>query len=562
MNQNECWSILQLEPTDDTRAIKRAYADALRTIDVDQDPAAFTALRDAFEDAKFRALYGDYDDYDDQEEGNTGRDDDADPADLFETAGYREDLRAWIDPAESESTPLRGDDHLARLHELLLDMEEPTAEQIEAAVGAIVSDDRMDELGFAIDTERQLACMLADGMPRSDPALAIAINAFGWHRNEGDWKRDGAVAQVMQRYRDRFYLADIGHPDSYYRSAYRRLAKPPPSRWSPRHAFGLTAVRELLEEIRSKHPTVELHLDPDSVRWWEHRSARDEDKSEIRILRLITFVAGMVAGAILLDSDRVFGAVAGFWAVTLGQLLVAALTRVYRAARSNALFALSDEDRPALVLDACWLVGLPGLALWSAAARLSTVEAIAISLAAITLAALATVRGIVPGDIGRGNGAAFVVLAGLWWIVTYVTIPDAPWRESLVPILSLCWAGIFGIDRIDRLLDRLGPRRHRIALSVHALLGPLAVAAILRYSAPGAIAVSIWMVVHHGLTSRLAHGWMSPSAIPVIGIIAYHILGASARAGIPGLATTLLACLPVGIGIVGLIRFWKELHLE
>ena len=45
MNQNECWSILQLEPTDDTRAIKRAYADALRTIDVDQDPAAFTALR-------------------------------------------------------------------------------------------------------------------------------------------------------------------------------------------------------------------------------------------------------------------------------------------------------------------------------------------------------------------------------------------------------------------------------------------------------------------------------------------------------------------------------------
>lgn len=563
MNQNECWSVLRLEPTEDLRAIKRAYADALKAIDVDRDPAAFGALREAFEDAKYRAVHGDYDDFDfdDEEEWEAPGGPEADATDRFDLDENADDPGIWSDPPAIEPTPVLIDDVFARLHGLLFGMDDPTDEQVETAVDAIVSDERMGELGFAIDTERQLADMLAHGMPRSDPALAIAINAFGWHRNEQDWRRDGAVAQVMQRYRDRFYLAEIGHPDSYYRSAYRRLVKPPPSRWSPAHAFGLAAMHELLKEIRTSHPTVELNLNPDAVLWWERRSARDEHESAVRTLRLLVLLAGVIAGAVLTDGDRVYGAVAGFWVVMLGQFPVMALIRVYRAARSNALFASPDEDRQAALLDMCWLVGLPCLALLSASTQLSTPETAACSLVALALAGLATMRGIVPGG-GAHGGAIFVIFAGLWWVITYITIPGAPWSESLVPVLSLCWAGIFGIDRIDQLLDRLGPQRHRIALTVHALLGLLVLVAVIRYPAPGAVGVSIWMVAYHGLASRLAHGWMTPSAIPVIGILAYHILGASARAGIAGLATMLLACLPIGIGIVGLIRFRKELQVE
>jgi len=45
------WTVLGVEATTDTTAIRRAYRARLRTIDVDRDPASFIVLRRAFEDA-------------------------------------------------------------------------------------------------------------------------------------------------------------------------------------------------------------------------------------------------------------------------------------------------------------------------------------------------------------------------------------------------------------------------------------------------------------------------------------------------------------------------------
>ncbi len=47
----DCWQILQIEPTGDTRAIKRAYAKLLKTTRPDDDAAAYQALREAFDQA-------------------------------------------------------------------------------------------------------------------------------------------------------------------------------------------------------------------------------------------------------------------------------------------------------------------------------------------------------------------------------------------------------------------------------------------------------------------------------------------------------------------------------
>ncbi len=53
----DCWQILQIEPTGDTRAIKRAYAKLLKTTRPDDDAAAYQALREAFDEALAIAPY-------------------------------------------------------------------------------------------------------------------------------------------------------------------------------------------------------------------------------------------------------------------------------------------------------------------------------------------------------------------------------------------------------------------------------------------------------------------------------------------------------------------------
>ena len=50
------WSILGIEPTDDKREIKKAYARLLKTIDQKQDPQAFQKLREAYDQALGKIL--------------------------------------------------------------------------------------------------------------------------------------------------------------------------------------------------------------------------------------------------------------------------------------------------------------------------------------------------------------------------------------------------------------------------------------------------------------------------------------------------------------------------
>ena len=45
----DCWQILGIEPTDDERAIKRAYAKQLKNTRPDDDAAAYQQLREAFD---------------------------------------------------------------------------------------------------------------------------------------------------------------------------------------------------------------------------------------------------------------------------------------------------------------------------------------------------------------------------------------------------------------------------------------------------------------------------------------------------------------------------------
>lgn len=54
---NSCWHILDIAPTSDTRAIRKAYAARLKTTRPDDDAAAYQSLREAFDEAMRIAPY-------------------------------------------------------------------------------------------------------------------------------------------------------------------------------------------------------------------------------------------------------------------------------------------------------------------------------------------------------------------------------------------------------------------------------------------------------------------------------------------------------------------------
>lgn len=118
----DCWKILKIEPTTDERAIRRAYAKILKTIDQDTQPADFIELREAMQQALDRARYMEWDETDDEEDWETATSttsDQSDPATQPKT------------DADADAAPFRLDAAQDHSFESVADVAEPTAEQAE-----------------------------------------------------------------------------------------------------------------------------------------------------------------------------------------------------------------------------------------------------------------------------------------------------------------------------------------------------------------------------------------------------------------------------------------------
>ena len=282
--------MLGIGPTAEPAVIRRAYADRLRAIDPDADPAAFADLRAARDEALWLARDPHHveDDFDDR------WDDGVDPADLpaatpapaLAQAGARDDDPAPVDPELTRPVraspwdvpPIDYDEHYRAVYALLLDGEgEPLDDAGSLALSrhllVLLHDPRLDEIDFRDRAERWFAELLVDAGPRADSVVPTIVDRFGWHADHGRIDQPWQMAAAAQRAADLRLRAYLGRPDHSHHAAGRELTGRAGRRRL--HPFiDRRKVRELLAAVRAEHPDLEAWMEPRRVARWEPGRAR------------------------------------------------------------------------------------------------------------------------------------------------------------------------------------------------------------------------------------------------------------------------------------------------
>ncbi len=284
MSPKEAWEALGIDPTDDKRAVKRAYAVKLKSIDPDADPKAFLALRDALQIAQWEAEYGPEEDYDyeDYSEGSVA----PNAEDVPELSGAitDDDIDQFqIEPAspQHEFEPQMPSSEWAaqqRIEGLIWQEDRTAAEDAElvTSVRMLLADPRMDQVDFASDTEEWLARTMAYAIPQSDPIITIVSKHFGWDARRMNVRDTFGVTECADRAADLVCLAKLSEPSHQWHDAYQRLKCPGPAKISfverRRHK---TVTLDLLNSLRTHNPDVEQSLDAAHVAAWDAILVKD-----------------------------------------------------------------------------------------------------------------------------------------------------------------------------------------------------------------------------------------------------------------------------------------------
>ncbi|MES3151587.1 hypothetical protein [Sphingomonas faeni] len=251
------WQTLDLAPTVDTAAIRRAYARRLKSFDIDDEPDRYIALRDARDAAISRARSSD---------GDVVRKNDGDPVSSFEFATdleFADDFDLWSDDDDTEfphappETPSRSavdgddrDDHpmsdAANAHDASIQehydavvtilfpgderqrqvLDRETAADLTDHVDVLLADERLQELKFYTDAERWFAEVIAASSPRSDPILTQVIQHFGWLTGRGRIDQSPTVGAAVARRDALVYVTELQNRKHPLHQAWRELRKP------------------------------------------------------------------------------------------------------------------------------------------------------------------------------------------------------------------------------------------------------------------------------------------------------------------------------------------------
>lgn len=316
MAPRAAWRMLDIEPTADRRAVRRAYAAKLKAIDPDRDIDVFLKLRDALATAeaaaaRLTAQAARLAERDDPEE-----DDDADtdsdrvrfdwssgnslghPSGMTVTVGGAGSgtspanspppARRGGSPAEPVQSTTRAPIGPARHIAEIVDPEPAGPDPRDAvakalfgqggnhhqlrlveAVKALLADDRMDGVGYAAETEEWLAYVLTQAGDAADPVLPLVARHFNWAAELGVARQRPMIARAAARAENLRCADMLRDPEHHWHEAFVLLQRSAPRRvgFSRRVRFG-KQVAELIESLRYYHPDVEGLLDADHVGLW------------------------------------------------------------------------------------------------------------------------------------------------------------------------------------------------------------------------------------------------------------------------------------------------------
>ncbi len=304
------WDRLGIDETGDTGAIRKAYADALRATNVDEDIAGYADLRRARDHALWlvaQCQRAEEDDGDlglgdlgeDQDDDTDWLDDDYDD-DLWDDgpSNYHPDPFAPApDPALSE-----GQERARAAWQQLTGILYPegaasddavTLAEMEeglTALDALIA--RADEADIAEHDalDGALADLFARTWPRSAPFVEPANAAFHWMGEDGSIEERPALMFLNQRLKGMRFHDKVQQPGHPLHKAWVELSRPGRAGIVDRLKVKRLDVHKLITGVRERYPELESHLDPERIASWDPKPDAGAGSLGPRVVRGIVIM--------------------------------------------------------------------------------------------------------------------------------------------------------------------------------------------------------------------------------------------------------------------------------
>jgi hypothetical protein len=285
------WTVLGIAPTEDSGAIRRAYAAKLKVTRPEDDRAGFERLRAAYEFALRWAR-------------NEVAPVASPPIEPVDPQPYAPATEPTAPPVEKTMVVDAEQQSLHRafveLHAMMSSKRGYSAEA-SRALDRILGSPVLENVSVEQRVQHQLAALLAASIPASDPLLERAITRFRWNRPEAELDVTPPLAAILNRRHDLQFLEALKSGNSPYAPAFRGLQrrKIPVISWMMVHfnKAGVPNEYQLLQLIRVHHSSLLSMLEPSAVAWWDEMVSRPRVSLPIILVGLVIAALGGTVAA-------------------------------------------------------------------------------------------------------------------------------------------------------------------------------------------------------------------------------------------------------------------------